>query len=313
MVHSATGRGQRACAAAAQGRSDSAATHSEPKTGGAELFFAVSTATPAIRHAKVIKPIRYHVMAAPPVMHRKGHAGSGDQQRHQDDHGFGRCRFTCAPSASRDRADERAGDPLHRGRIDGKASGDLANAIAGILAGFQSRTDALLDVGCYARPAKRFAFADSPAKPSADTFCDHRALKLAEYAEHLKHGLVARRRGVQSLLVQKQVDAKRVQLGQEAHEVLQAAAEPIHRPRHHHVEPALGGIAQQPVKLGPPVPAFSATDAVVFVDADDLAAHAACDFPQLPLLISRGLVSGRNPQIENGAFHLNPVIDAPLP
>src|SRR5215831_10157501 len=46
-----------ACAAAAQGRSDAAATHCESKTGGAELFFAVSTATPAIRYAKVIKPI----------------------------------------------------------------------------------------------------------------------------------------------------------------------------------------------------------------------------------------------------------------
>jgi hypothetical protein len=50
-------RGQRACAAPAQGRSDAAATHCEPKTGGAELFFAVSTATPAIRHAKVMKAI----------------------------------------------------------------------------------------------------------------------------------------------------------------------------------------------------------------------------------------------------------------
>jgi hypothetical protein len=36
---------------------DAAAAHCEPKTGGAELFFAVSTATPAIRHAKVIKAI----------------------------------------------------------------------------------------------------------------------------------------------------------------------------------------------------------------------------------------------------------------
>ena len=35
--------------------------------------------------------------------------------------------------ASRDHADERAGDPLHRGRIDAKASGDLANAIAGLI------------------------------------------------------------------------------------------------------------------------------------------------------------------------------------
>ena len=28
----------------------------------------------------------YQMIAAPPLMHRKGHAGSGDQQRHQDDH-----------------------------------------------------------------------------------------------------------------------------------------------------------------------------------------------------------------------------------
>jgi hypothetical protein len=27
---------------------------------------------------------RYQMIAAPPLMHRKGHAGSGDQQRHQD-------------------------------------------------------------------------------------------------------------------------------------------------------------------------------------------------------------------------------------
>ena len=90
---------------------------------------------------------RYRVMAAPPLVCRKDHAGSGDQQRHKDDHGFGRCRFTCAPSASRGHADERAGDPLHGGRIDAKASGDLADAVAGILASFQSRTDATLNVG----------------------------------------------------------------------------------------------------------------------------------------------------------------------
>jgi hypothetical protein len=35
----------------------------------------------------------HRMMAAPPLMHRKGHAGSCDQQRHQDDHGFWRCRF----------------------------------------------------------------------------------------------------------------------------------------------------------------------------------------------------------------------------
>ena len=45
-------------------------------------------------------------------------------------------------------------------------------------------------------------------------------------------------------------------------------AKPIHRPRHHHVELALRGIPKQPVKLGPPIPALSAADAVVLIDAD---------------------------------------------
>src|SRR6516164_7042194 len=71
---------------------------------------------------------RYHVMAAPPPMYRKSHAGPRDQQRHQDDHGFGRCRFTCAPSASRGHADERADhlllDALHRTSADAALTRD---------------------------------------------------------------------------------------------------------------------------------------------------------------------------------------------
>jgi hypothetical protein len=101
--------------------------------------------------------------------------------------------------------------------------------------------------------------------------------------------------------MQKQVDVEGVQLGQKANQVLQAPAKPIHRPGHHHVELALSGIAKQPIKLGPPIPALSATDAVILVDADDLAADAAGDFPQLPLLVGRGLVNGRNPQVERTA------------
>jgi hypothetical protein len=45
---------------------------------------------------------------------------------------------------------------------------------------------------------------------------DHRALGLGEYAHHLKHRLAGRRRGVETLLVQEQVNAERVQLAEEA-------------------------------------------------------------------------------------------------
>ena len=52
-----------------------------------------------------------------------------------------------------------------------------------------------------------------------------------------------------------------------------------------------------------PSAALSATDAVILVDLDDLAAHAAGDFAQLPLLVGGGLVEGRDTKVENGAFH----------
>ena len=86
-------------------------------------------------------------MAAPPLMHRKGHAGSGDHQRHQDDHGFGRYRFSCAPSASRGHADERAFhlllNALHRTSTDAALARDLAYAFAAT----QMRLDALFKRG----------------------------------------------------------------------------------------------------------------------------------------------------------------------
>src|SRR5262249_41558811 len=54
-----------------------------------------------------------------------------------------------------------------------------------------------------------------------------------------------------------------MQLGQEPHEVLQAAAEPINRPRYHYVELALGGIAAHGIEGRSLVPALGAADAVV--------------------------------------------------
>jgi len=66
---------------------------------------------------------------------------------------------------------------------------------------------------------------------------DHGALELGKHTHHLKHRLARRRRRVEPLLMQEQVDAEGMQLRQEGdHQVLQAAAEPIDRPGHDHVE-----------------------------------------------------------------------------
>ena len=43
--------------------------------------------------------------------------------------------------------------------------------------------------------------------------------------------------------MQKEIDAERVQLGQEADEVLQSAAEAVNAPIHHHIELPTAGVA----------------------------------------------------------------------
>src|SRR6516225_6057799 len=120
---------------------------------------------------------------------RKGHAGSGDQQRHQDDHGFGRCRFTCAPSASRDCADERAFhlllNALHRTSANAALARDLAHAFAGA----QLRLDTLFDGGIDFRPTELLALRDRALEASVDTLTDHAAFKLGKGTADLKHEL----------------------------------------------------------------------------------------------------------------------------
>jgi hypothetical protein len=220
---------------------------------------------------------------------------------------LGRFGFICAPSASRGHLGERAADPLHRARINAKALGDAAHTFTSALTLVQGRLDSFLKLGGYPRSAESFALVLGPPKTSADSFCNHRALELGKHAHHLKHGFASRRRGVETLLMQKQVDVQGMQFRQETDQVLQAAAKPVHRPRHHHVELALSRIPKQPVKLRPPIATFSATDAVVLVDADDFTAHPAGDLPQFPLLIGGGLVDGRNPKIEDGYFTMSSI------
>jgi hypothetical protein len=135
----------------------------------------------------------YQVIAAPPLMHRKGHGGSRDQQRHQDDHG---CRFICARSASRGRADERAFHlplkALHRTSADAALTRDLAYAFAAT----QMHLDALFKRGIDPRPAELLPLRDRALKASVHALADHTALKLGECTTDLKHEFACRGGGV---------------------------------------------------------------------------------------------------------------------
>jgi hypothetical protein len=90
-----------------------------------------------------------------------------------------------------------------------------------------------------------------PRHAGHHTLADDRALELGKHAEHLKHRLAGRRRGVEALLMQIQLDPERVQLGEEGDEVLEATAETINRPGHHHVKSTAGGVTVEPIELRP--------------------------------------------------------------
>ena len=66
-----------------------------------------------------------------------------------------------------------------------------------------------------------------------------------------------------------------VQLGKEANKVVKAPPEPIHRPGHDDIEFASAASLHMRVERRALVPALGTADALVLVDLDDVAAHAA--------------------------------------
>jgi hypothetical protein len=124
---------------------------------------------------------------------------------------LGRFGFICVLSASRGHAVERAANPLHRARINAKTLGYPTYSFTNALTLVQCGLDSLLKLGRYPRPTKSFALVLGPPKPGADSFCDHRPFKLGKHTQHLKHGFAGRCRGVQTLLMQKQVNVEGMQ------------------------------------------------------------------------------------------------------
>ena len=79
--------------------------------------------------------------------------------------------------------------------------------------------------GMDCRPTDRLAALGTlglgPRHAGQHALADDRALELGKHAEHLKHRLAGRRRGVEALLMQVKLDPERVQFGEEGDKVLQ--------------------------------------------------------------------------------------------
>ena len=78
--------------------------------------------------------------------------------------------------------------------------------------------------------------------------------------------------------MQEEVNPQRMQLGQEANQILQAAAQPIEALGHYDIELALSGILAKGIECRALVTACGTRNAVIPVDLDDLATHAAGNF-----------------------------------
>lgn len=118
--------------------------------------------------------------------------------------------------------------------------------------------------------AKADSLLSSPCQPSHDTLPDHGAFELGKDAHHLEHGFAGRRGGVEALLVQVQADVAGMELGEDADQILQATAQPIHGPGCDEVELAPGNSREHGMQAWSLVAALCAADAVVGEGGDDL-------------------------------------------
>src|SRR6516164_6890017 len=126
-------------------------------------------------------------------------------------------------------------------------------------------------------------------QPGVDALADHRALELCKRTGDLEEQLAHRRRRVEVLLVEVEVNADGLKVLDGAEQVDKGAAKPIDGPSHHHIEPAPAGIFEHGIEPRTLVAAFGARDACVPVDLDHLPAAALGNPLKLADLVLDGL------------------------
>ena len=179
-------------------------------------------------------------------------------------------------------------------------AGDFLHAL---VAGRECLADGMLGLRVHLRAAERLALRTSASKAGPGALDDHRALVFAEHAHQLKHRSASWRGGVQRLLVQIEVDAARVQLGEERHEVRHRAADTVHAPGRHHIQLTAGDRSHQLVEAGPAIAPFGTGDAGILEHGSDRPAGSLGDSLELATLVGSGLLARRNTQVKGNAAH----------
>ena len=144
-------------------------------------------------------------------------------------HPYSRQRLQTTPKSPRIAADPSAAggglinQPDHRADAQAHLSRDATDADA--MGPQRQCLLHLLRLALFHRPpAKLFAFSTRTGEASHDALTDHGMLELGEYTEHLEHRAAGWCCGVQALLVQEQIDALGMKLGQKRQQMGERAA-----------------------------------------------------------------------------------------
>lgn len=141
-----------------------------------------------------------------------------------------------------------------------------------------------------------------PCQSRIDPLPDDGSLELGENTAHPEHRLACRGRGVDSLLMEVQVDAQGVQLRQRGQQVFQGTPQTINRPSCHEVKLAAIGVLQKVIQGRPLFPSLRTADGVILVGADDPPAALFGDPLELKRLDFGGLTVCRHPQVQRNSF-----------
>ena len=105
-----------------------------------------------------------------------------------------------------------------------------------------------------------------------DACLEHAALELSEGPTHLQHELACWRRGVDALLIEVQINTAGLQALDRMQQIHEAAAQPVDRPSHHHVEPSPLRPLQHLVEPRPILSLLGLADPSIVERLDDLPA-----------------------------------------
>jgi hypothetical protein len=113
---------------------------------------------------------------------------------------------------------------LHHTGADAKFPADLEDADTAGLQFKNSRFHSWVNP----TPAELRPIRPRPRQTGVDSLSDNPPLKLSKYTQHLKHRLAGSRRGIEPLLVKKQIDTFVPQFLEDAQQISKRSSKPVH-------------------------------------------------------------------------------------